>query len=421
MLRRTSVVLGVTGAAALVALSGRVATLTFDDAGRAPSVALLGLALLFRVVSDGWGALLQGLRRISDLARIAVLGGAIGTAAGIALVFAFRERGVAPALVAMTAASLALSWWYGRKLKAPAAAPVPASQVIGEAQALLKLGLAFMASGMLMLGSAYVIRIVIVRRLGLEAAGFYQSAWTIGGLYVGFILQSMGADFYPRLTAVVADRERCNRIVNEQTLVSLLLAGPGVIATMTFAPVVLPLLYSGAFAGAVEVLRWICFGAALKVITWPMGFIIVAEGKRALFFVVEAAYGAVHVGLAAGLVAYAGVEGAGMAFFLSYVAHGCIVYPLVRRISGFRWSAANVRLGLSFLAASGAVIGAYHLLPGWAATAFGTLVCLAAAVHSVRALARLVPPELLPGPARRVLGWIGFAGRRRARSRGDAP
>ena len=48
----------------------------------------------------------------------------------------------------------------------------------------------------------------------------------------------MGADFYPRLTAVSKDNVACNRLVNEQARISLLLAGPGVIGTLTLAALV---------------------------------------------------------------------------------------------------------------------------------------------------------------------------------------
>ena len=50
------------------------------------------------------------------------------------------------------------------------------------------------------MGAAYTIRLIVLRNAGLEAAGLYQAAWVLGGLYVAFILQAMGADFYPRLT-----------------------------------------------------------------------------------------------------------------------------------------------------------------------------------------------------------------------------
>src|SRR5205807_9242592 len=128
--------------------------------------------------------------------------------------------------------------------------------------------------------------------------GLYEAAWTLGGLYVGFVLQAMGTDFYPRLVGVANNNAECNRLVNEQAQVSMLLAAPGVIATMTFAPLVIAMLYSAAFDGAVEVLRWICLGMALRVITWPIGFIIVAKGRRAVFFGAELVWTIVNVGLA---------------------------------------------------------------------------------------------------------------------------
>ena len=113
-----------------------------------------------------------------------------------------------PALVAIAAlARRCASWWYSRKVRvAPPRADT--REVRSEATALLKLGLAFMASGLLMMGAAYAVRIIVLRNAGLEAAGLYQAAWTLGGLYVGFVLQAMGADFYPRL---VGARQRQRR------------------------------------------------------------------------------------------------------------------------------------------------------------------------------------------------------------------
>src|SRR4029077_7872907 len=125
----------------------------------------------------------------------------------------------------------------------------------------LKLGAVFAAAGFMTTGIAYAVRIMLLRNVGFEAAGYYQSAWTLGGLYVGFILQAMMADFYPRLTANANDNPVCNRLVNEQTQVGFLLEGTGVLATHTFTPIVIGLFYSAKFDAAVGVLRWICLGA----------------------------------------------------------------------------------------------------------------------------------------------------------------
>jgi PST family polysaccharide transporter len=328
----------------------------------------------------------------------------------IALVWLFREQGVVPSLVATAAASLLFSWWYSRKVELEAPA-LPASQVGQEARALLRLGFAFMASGMLTLGAGYAVRIFIVRQIGLEAAGQYQSAWTIGGMYVAFILQAMGADFYPRLTAAVGDHAECNRLVNEQAQVSLLLAGPGVIATLTLAPLILIAFYSTAFLEAVPILRWICLGATLQVVTWPMGYIIVAEGRQAIFLVSELAYSVLYVAIAWLLVGWAGVDGAGMAFFASYVLHALIVYPIVRWRTGFRWSGPNKRMGLAYLGLIGLVFCGFQVLPLWLATAAGVLALLLNASYSLRVLVRLVSADRVPRSIQRVLAWARLAPR----------
>jgi PST family polysaccharide transporter len=224
----------------------------------------------------------------------------------------------------------------------------------------------------------------------------------LGGFYVGIVLQAMGADFYPRLTASIKDHVESNRLVNEQTLIGILVAGPGVLATLTFAPLVISLLYSARFGGAVGVLRWICLGATLQVTTWPMGFIIIAKGKQGFFIFSELAWTIVAIALAWLCVTRYGVIGAGIAFFLSYVFHGVVTYPIVSYLTGFRWSAENKRQGAIFFLLIAAVFGSFYLLPlAWAA-GLGSLAALASAVYSVRIILKLVSPGQVPRQLRRL-------------------
>ena len=262
------------------------------------------------------------------------------------------------------------------------------------------------------MGAAYAVRIMIVRRVGFDAAGLYQSAWTLGGLYVGFILQAMGADFYPRLTAVIRDRTECNRLVNEQTEVSLLLAGPGMIATLTFAPLVVSLLYSSAFGAAVDVLRWICLGATLQVITWPMGFIIVAEGRQGIFFWSEVAYTVIHLGVAWVLVRIPGRERRRRGLLR---APTCSTASSCTRSCG--GSPASVGRGPTAGSASSSwrssawCSAPLYVLPFWLATAVGGLSALSSAAYSLRALVRLVSPRRVPPALYRVLVWARLVSR----------
>lgn len=408
VLRRTSIVLGALGAVLLMAFSKLISRLTFGNDDHFLAICLLSIAVFLNLVSAGQGALIQGMRRISDLAKMGVVGALFGLLTSVPLVYFLREKGVVPSLVSVAAMTIITSWWYSHKLKIQAPR-VTTSQVGREASALLKLGFAFMASSLMTMGSAYLIRITILHKMGLEATGFYQSAWTLGGLYVGFILQAMGADFYPRLTASASDNRKCNRLVNEQARIGLLLAGPGALTTLTFAPVVIALFYSAKFGAAVGLLRWICLGAALQVISWPIGFIILAKGMQSVLFWSELAWATVHVSLAWICIGYFGLNGAGIAFFASYIFHIVLVYKIAHRVSGFRWAAENTSTTLLFFCLIAAVFCGFNALPLWAAAGAGVVAVILSCIHSLRGILRLIPPNRIPMPMRRVLTRVRLA------------
>jgi antigen flippase len=408
VLRRVSVALGMLGALILVAFSGRISQVTFGNREQVLGVTLLSLAVCFRLISGGQTALVQGMRRIGDLARINVISAVTGTVVTIPLIYIFGPSGIVPSLVAVAGVSILTSWWYSRKIHV-AVPRLRMADVGSEVAALLKLGLAFMASGFVLVFAGYAVRIIVLRHVGIDAAGFYQSAWALGGMYVGFILQSMGADFYPRLTAVCNDDVECNRLVNEQAHISLLLAGPGVLATLTLAPVVMAVFYSAQFGAAVPILRWICLGTMLQVVAWPMGFILIAKGAQHIFLWTEFAASAVQVGLAWLLVNRFGAVGAGEAFFGLYVWHSLLIYLIVRRLTGFRWSPENRRLGLQFLPVTALVFTGFYFLPfAWAA-GFGIVVTVLVGLYSGRMLLKLLPPATIPAIVRVWLARLGLA------------
>jgi PST family polysaccharide transporter len=145
VLKWTSAILGLLGTLALVGLSRQVSTLTFGNPERAGAVSLLSITVFLSLVAGGQTALIQGMRRISDLAKMNVLGAFFGVCTSVPLVYFFREKGVVPSLIAVAAMTILTSWWYSRKIEVPSAA-ISFSDVPKEASALLKLGSAFMAS-----------------------------------------------------------------------------------------------------------------------------------------------------------------------------------------------------------------------------------------------------------------------------------
>jgi PST family polysaccharide transporter len=356
-------------------------------------MALMSLTLLFGGVSAGQLALLQGCRRIKELASSQIFGALFGTFASIALIYILREDGIAPYLVAVSAFGLLASWWYARRIpRQPASMTI--RETLRESRSFLGMGTAFMVSALLVAGVAYASRVLILRELGKEAVGLYQATWTLSTIYVGFVLNAMATDFYPRLTAAAGDNAAVNRMVNEQTEMGLLISIPGVLATITLAPWVLTVFYSSAFVTATEIIRWQIIGIALRVVSWPLGFVQIAKGKGTLFILTELAASVLHIALLIGGMKLFGLEGVGIAFALFYFCYAGGIFFICRWLSGFEWSLQAMKI----LYASGAAViltfVAVRYLPDIPALACGMLMTTATAVVCLQSLQKLLGASL---------------------------
>ena len=169
------------------------------------------------------------------------------------------------------------------------------------------------------------------------------------------------------------------------------------------------LLYTTQFSDAVPLLRWLCLGVMLRVISWPMGYIIIAKGNQRLFFLSEVAWTVVHVGLAWTCVRAFGLNGAGIAFFGSYVFHCFLNYAIVRRLSGFRWSKENTQTGLLSILMVGVVFSGFYAFAPLIAMGLGTVAVVASSFYSLRVLLSLSSLDRIPRPIVKLLVWCRLA------------
>lgn len=186
--------------------------------------------------------------------------------------------------------------------------------------------------------STYLIRVIIIRDLSLADAGIYQAAFALSGLYIGVILEAMGKDFYPRLASVAFEPQKEILLINEQTQVGMMLAAPGLMFTLAFAPLAIRLLYSGEYLEAFPILQWMILGVFLKTITWPMGYLFVARAKGRIFLFTELVTFFLMVFLTYFFLDFYGLKGTGLAFFGTYIFYTIIMFGLLSYENNFLWS-----------------------------------------------------------------------------------
>lgn len=377
-----AVVLAIAGAISFWVLSGWIARTLLADESRAGDVAWLSIGVALTVGSASQSALLVGMRRIGDLARISLGAGVIGSALGVLALWLWGPRGLIIMVLIAPAVTFLLGHSYTARL-APPCRPTSFSEVAQEWLSIVQLGLPLMLSGVVTMLGQLAVRILVQRELGPVALGQFQAAWTIGVAYLGFVLGAMGSDYYPRLTASIHDAAQATRLVNEQTEVALLLCAPILLGMLGIAPWVIPLLYSADFTPAVEVVRWQLMADVFKVMGWPLAFVIAAQGGGKTFLATESfAAGVFVIGVFFGLPLF-GITGTGVALLALYSLYLPLVWWIAKRRIGFQWTNGVI-------------------------ATFCVLVISAAAVHVASRWSERVAAGLSTGLAIAMGGWALF-------------
>jgi PST family polysaccharide transporter len=410
VLRRASWVSGLLGMGLVLIFAKPLARTTFGNDSYAGGVALVSLTLLFGSISAGQTALLQGLRRLKDLAACNLLGSLFGTVASIALVYFLRERGVAPFLVTVAGFGILTSWWYARKVQVERIT-LPWRESFQEARPLLIIGASFLAMGLIAAGVAYLIPIMIIHELGIGAVGLYTASSNLSLLYIGVVINAMGADFYPRLTAIANHHREANELVNQQAEMGILLTLPGLMATILLAPWVMRIFYSAQFVSAAELIRWQILGMGLRVACWPLGYISLAKGMSKTLVGIEAVSSLVEIALIYFCIHLWGLEGCGIGFAI-FMALAMANMTLVSyKITGFKWAGRSSLALVTSIGFTGALLLAIRFAPGNLGLAIGAVLTAAATAWSISNLNRALGTDIVTALRERIL----------SRSKAEAP
>lgn len=389
-----TLVMAVVGALVFWLLRGVLATHVLADSALSNEVGWLALGVGLTVVAGSQGALLNGLRRIGDLARISMYSAGLATTLGVGALMLWHERGLLVYLLLSPVSSFLVGYWYVARLPKVQAPPTPMRELTQQWGALARLGMAFMLAGLAATVGQLAVRTLVQRELGADALGLFEASWVISLTYIGFVLRAMGTDYYPRLTAVINDHIAVNKLVNEQTEVALLLAGPVFLAMLGLAPWVIELLYSSKFAEAAMVLRWQILGDILKVVSWPLGFVILAAGASKTYLLTETLATTVFVMFVWLGLPHLGLQSTGLGFLAMYVVYLPLVCLVVRFKTKFRWVVSVTwKMGFLLLASVMTLLVSESNPVGGAIFGLGS-----AGIFFLFAIARLAHMTNLSGP-----------------------
>lgn len=341
ILRRWALWTGLLGLVVTAMFCAPFSVFSFGDTSYARSIALVSISLLLSSISGGQLALLQGMRLIKDMAKSTFWGAIVSTLIVVPIYYWLGVSGIAPAIVLTAFGGLIISWIYVRKVKV-IEPQISLKQTFYSGLKMAKLGFFMVVSGLIGMLTLYLIRIIISDKMGLDGVGYFQAVWNITNIYMGIILNSMLADFFPRLSAVNTDNAAVTKLVNQQLELVLLIGTIIIVGMITFTNLALKILYSSKFDIAVPLLQWQLLGSLAGFITWALGVIFLAKGRGKFSVFTDALWCAVYVSVVYYGWDSLGFEILGIAFVIAAFLKLVVVYLMTKKISNFMFSRVNL-------------------------------------------------------------------------------
>lgn len=329
---------------AVVIFNRKISILIFGVEDYSLEVLIVAFGAVFTCVARGQMAVLNGLRQIKHLAYCQIIGAVTGSIGAILFIFFLGVKGIPWAISLVSVSLFVTTFYYEKKNFFVSVGLWSIRPYYSVIMRLLGLGLSLSISSAMVAIFANLSMVFIRKELGIEIVGLYQSSWTISSLYIGIILGAMGVDFLPRVMGVIDNNIDVIQKINEQIQIGILIASIGVLITFLFAPTILHLLYTKEFAGAKDIMRWHSIGIALRVIAWPLAFVITAKGKGLIYVAAQVTFVILEYLLLVFFVNNYGVQGLGINYLIAYVFYLFLVYLACRNLVHFSFDALTKHL-----------------------------------------------------------------------------
>lgn len=329
VLRRLVWMTGLLGALATMILSPWLSNVTFGNREYTLAFVWISVTLLFNQLSVGELVLLQGMRRLQQLAKANVYGSLAGLIISIPLYYRFGVRGIVPVIIITSLITLSFSRYFAQKIKTEKV-EISRPTILTEGKNMMSMGIMISLSGLITLVAAYLLRIYINHAGNVADVGYYSAGFTIINTYVGMIFTAMGTDYYPRLSTIANDNAQCKESINQQAEIALLILAPILIIFLVFVNWAVILLYSTQFLVITGMVYWASLGIFFKTLSWAIAFVFLAKGKGKLFFWNELT-GSIYF-LIFNILGYylGGLTGLGFSFLISYLVYLIQVYVIAK-------------------------------------------------------------------------------------------
>lgn len=370
--RSWSVVAGLLGCAVLTAFAWPLAEIIFHDGGMWWNFLLLAGALLFNALYAGEAAVFQGTENFRRMARVGAWSAFIGLIVSIPMYRFMGNASVAFSILAYSVSALLVAFIYrDRRFSSER----PSRAMLREEKEFVKLGAwlsitAFINSGCQLIFSGW-----LNAEVSTAEVGFYAAGYTLVVRYTSLVFNSVGLEFYPRISANIKHPLRMDVFLNHEVTLLLLIFTPLVMLFLIFREVIVLLFYTPEFLAAVPFITFGIVVVILRAVSNTEAFIIMAKGEGKIYLLTESLDALMGLGLSVWLYSEMGLLGLGVALIIWHFVYMLVVSEICRRRYGLTLARGAGRRACESLVLTFGVIGATYWLPKYVWIPAAAVIC----------------------------------------------
>lgn len=344
LMHRWAIIIGLLGGIVSIVFSKVLSRLTFGTDVYYFWFVLFAVNFMLNSITASKVAILQSFRKMKSIAFSTVLSSVVITFCSIPLYYFFKFNGILWVTIVSSVVNLIIQYYFTRTIKIENL-NYTFSEIIAKGKPIVKLG--FLLSINLIFGylCTYLIKMYLnYNGTSTAILGYYEVSIVLLTSYVGLIFNAMGTDFYPKLTSIHNDKKEIDVLVNNQIEIGLLIATPLLLLFYVVAPYIVIWFYSQEFLPVLDILKAGILAVMVKVVIWPLAFIILAKGENKLYFRQEILGDFLNITSTILFYSYFGLVGIGIATVLNYSIYGVVVYFILNKKFQFQIRKATLLL-----------------------------------------------------------------------------
>ncbi len=179
--------------------------------------------------------------------------------------------------------------------------------------------------------SLILVRNYIGESISWDAAGYWQAMLYISSIYLMIVTTALSTYYLPRLSEITERLELRSELIYGYKIII------PIVITLSFCiyflkDLILWLLFSDDFKPMLDLFKWQLVGDCVKIMSWLLGYILIAKAKVKVVMFSEFYFSLQMVGLSVLFVSFYGLVGVTYAYVLNYVTHLFFMFYVTKEL-----------------------------------------------------------------------------------------